>query len=299
MKIVLGVVAVPLVALAGAFGYGMYLEASAPEELPPVATAAPEEVVPAATEAPAAEEPTAAAEVAEVAEVETHEAPELVAGEAPLETEPVAVEESGLVVPAELDAAGAQGWILENHLIGLEDGALVEDRSLFQSLSAVDAVRLHAALLAGGSAFEAMRLHFFALCGELPEAERRTFARDTGAVFSGTENEGAGSHLGDFTRLLFLQTSESESVYARAVRDFAAVLEEDEMVHALEDLGAIKIEDSSASWTIRVAEKMGDFDPETLGAIRGVIRDELFGDRRYLRMYLADLAEEKRLAASE
>jgi hypothetical protein len=220
---------------------------------------------------------------------------EIEAGETPADavTAPAPAAGSALEVPAELDAESAQSWIFEQGLVGLEAGELVEDRAAFAALSAKDAARLHEALRSGGKSHEPLRLHFFALCGELPVEARREFASLTGAVFRGPGHKLAKSYMGDFSRLLFLQTDDPDSPYARAVRDFAEVLEDKEMIGALTDLGVVDQADDWDGWFMYVEKKMADFDPETLLAIRDTIKNEWFGDRSHLREYIGDLAEAK------
>jgi hypothetical protein len=130
--------------------------------------------------------------------------------------------------------------------------------------------------------------------GELAEKKRREFAERAGAVDRPSDVSKLNSYTGDFPRILHLQTQDSESIYARAVRNYSSVLESKAILRALEYIGAIVVDPSREQFDIRVEQKMEQFDPETLMAIRSGVKKALYGDRNYLRDQLEDLAESKR-----
>ncbi|MEZ5977572.1 MAG: hypothetical protein R3F34_05070 [Planctomycetota bacterium] len=262
--VILGVVAaIPVVVLGGAFVYGMVLGATGryvPEE---------------ANEEPRAESDRAGATTGS----EQESTPS----------------DRALVPPAELDAAGARDWLLATHVVSVVEGVVVGDRAGFASMAADDAIRVHAALRSGESEFEALRVVVFALFGELPVEARRRFADAVGAVHPPKGSSGERGYFGDFTRLLFHVHGDPDSLHARGVRAFAAVLEDREMVDALKDIGALYEEPPEGTWRIRVEEKLADFDADTIMAIHDAIGTYLgLGDRKYVRAQLRELAESKR-----
>lgn len=256
----------PVLGLVGAFIYGMVLEATHPTGPSPAPAA------PAAPAAPDASEPATVSQES--------------VGSTTRTLEPL---------PEDLDAHAAQEWIFANGLIGLEGGELVADEASYRALSAELAARVHHALRKGGQEVQSLRLHFFALCHLLPLEEREAFAEEVGAVFRPDHGASTRGYIGDFTKLFWLQTDDADSLYARAVRGYAPVLESDAVIQAMVDFGAIKRERDFSDWFIRIEEHMQEFDADTLLALREAV-DPRFGvgDLAYVREDLAELAESKR-----
>lgn len=275
LKIVLALLAVPVLVLGAGFVHGIYLAATGqyePREEPP------EDV---------AHDPAGAERARDVAPDE------------PATVDDPAVAVGTRRVPASaVDAVTAQEWLAGEGLVRVEDGAVRIDRAKFAALVVDDAVRLHAALRKQGREANATRLLLFAGCAELPLEPRREFARRAGAVHE--EGGDRRGYIGDFTNLFFFQDGDADSIYARAARRYAEVLESDDVTDALIDLGAIIVEPTDGRWHIRVQSKLDHVDADTLMALHDAIG--LFfglGDRKYLRAQLAEMADEKRAAGSE
>ena len=176
-------------------------------------------------------------------------------------------------------------WRVEDEVVG--------DPASFASLTVEHALRLYEPLAKASGDLETLRILLFAWLSYLPAEERAEFAEAVGAVHS-TSFLGERGYRGDFVRLFYMQADDGDSIYAIAVRRYAAVLESDDVVDALIDFGAVLAEPDVDIWRIRVQDRMQSFDARTLLALRE--RIDLFfglGDRKYLRAELAELAASK------
>ena len=187
--------------------------------------------------------------------------------------------ENAVVLP--LDARGAAEWIQAQGLIRLSEGELVHEASAVADLGADKALELYRALRSGGDDYQPLRMLFFALCGHLPEAQRRVFAEAAGAVDRPSDVSSLEAYRGDFCGLFYHQEGSSNSPYAQGVRGLAEVLESDSLIKALMHFGAIEESSSDGQWILRVERKMKGFDGDTLMAIHDRIDTQLgFGDRK-------------------
>lgn len=198
-------------------------------------------------------------------------------------------------LPDTLDDDVALDWVVANGLIWTEAGELKHDDEAFAALSVDTASKLHHAMRAGGKEAQPMRLRFFALCGSLEVEKRAAFAEEVGAFYRPSHGATARGYIGDFAKLFWLQTRDSESVYARGVRAYAEVVTTKGLSQALIDFGAIDERVEYDSWITHVDRTMQEFDPDTLMALSDAVKLGFFdGDTKYLKRYLAELAEEKR-----
>ncbi len=272
LKVLTALIGIPIVCLGGAFVYGMYLGATGQYEPREVKTEEPAPVV--SGEQPALQEPPVAAEAPATDSVQP---PSGTAG-----------------LPDPLDAASVTTWLNSTRFFYVEGEDVKTDETRLAALSVEQAFQLYDALRAGGKQHQTMRLFFFAAMGELGLAQRAEFAKRVGAVFRQSDQSRLNAYTGDFSNLLFLQTNDSESVYARAVRNYAMVLESKEIVAALIHIGAVQEDLARDQWTIRIEHKMQDFDAQTLMSIHERIEPAFFGNRKYLRDQLEDFAKSKR-----
>lgn len=279
LKIVLALLAVPVLVLGAGFVHGIYLAATGQYE---------------PREQPAEDDGSGGAADTDSAADTTNVA----AKDSGTDGSDAVVAAGTRRIPASVvDTGTTQEWMTSEGFVRVEDGVVRFDRAKFAELDVDDAVRLHAALRKQGREANATRLLLFAGCGELPVDARREFARRAGAVHE--ERGDRRGYIGDFTHLFHYQDGDAESVYARATRRYAEVLESDDVTDALIDFGAIIVEPTSGQWHIRVQSKLDHLDPDTLMALRDAIG--LFfglGDRKYVREQLAEMADEKRAAAS-
>lgn len=260
VKVVLGIAAVPVIAIAGAVGWGVYMG-----------------VTRQSIEGPEQEVESVPQEASQARAVATKTASKFT----PL--------------PDELDAAGAEDWILENNLFWFEGESLIEDSELCAALDPGAAARVHHALRTGGKSSQPMRLHFFAICGNMPAAGRASFAKEVGAIYAPKRGASSRGYNGEFTKLFLLQTDEASSPYARAVRAYCEVLSSDEIIQALADFGVIDLMEENENWLTHVDERMQEFDAATLTAIGDAVEEDMgLTDRVYLKRYIAELAEQKR-----
>jgi len=267
-KLVLALIALPVLFFGGVFLYGVYLGLTGqyvPVEEP---TGQP------ALLAPLVEEP----------------APPGAAGST--------VQPGGRTIaplPSPLDAEAAKDWLAGQGLLDVVDGEIVGDPGGFASIPLDDAIALHGALRKGQREYEGLRLLTFAWLSHLPPETRLAFADEVGIAFRPDDKLWGRSYIGELTGLYFSQTGDPDTIYAQAVRRYCEVIESDAVIQSLRDFNVIQEDPSIGQWHLRVDQKMQDFDPDTLLAIRDAI-DTFFGlgDRKYLRAQLADLAETKR-----
>ncbi|MDF1799302.1 MAG: hypothetical protein P1V81_09020 [Planctomycetota bacterium] len=198
-------------------------------------------------------------------------------------------------LPSPLDAEAAKDWIEDQGLLRVVDGELVGDAEGFASIPLDDAVALHQALRRGQDKYQGLRLLTFAWLSHLPPEPRLAFANEVGIAFRPDGERFGRAYIGELCGMYFSQTNDPDSIFAQAVRRYCEVIDSDAVIQSLRDFNVIQADPSVDQWYLRVDQKMQDFDPDTLLAIRDAI--DLFfglGDRKYLRAQLADLAETKR-----
>lgn len=226
----------------------------------------------------------------------TNHSPAPPANQAPAEPKPVSPRVS---VPSDLTTDGVQSFLVSSGLLRVTRDTPDGEAQIkgyvegFASLTVDDAVRLHDLLEAGGDEWQNLRIQVFAWLSYLPTEARASFCERVGAVYATSVFAGR-AYRGDFTRLFYYQVDDPDSIFAIAVRRYAAVLESDAILDALKAFGTIYEEPEESIWRLYVEEKMQSFDAQTLLALRE--RIDLFyglGDRKYLRAELADLAAAK------
>lgn len=271
LKVVLAVlIAPPVLVLGAGFVHGIYLAATG--------------------QAPAREEPS---------EPEAPEVPDDPDARARVESAGAA--DPGALgtlqraaLPADLTARGAIEWLAAEGLLSMVEGELTIDGEGFARLDVDTAVALHAAARAGGKEHDALRMLLFAWCSEMPKAERRAFAKAAGAWRKPAGVPTGRGYRGEFGVLFFMAAAGDGPVYERAIQRYAAIATSEEVLQGLREFGAYYEEPDSGQWRLRIEERLGGFQPETLMALHD--RIGLFGglgDRKYLREDLRELAEGK------
>ncbi len=234
VKIVLGLVAVPVVVLVGAFGYGMFLGATGGLPGPDQPN---EPASPAQGEGPG---------------------PQPALSKAPSTSQ--APRANLPALPSPLDADSAQKWLLTCGLISLEGDNLVHSPQALAALDEPTASAVHHALRTGGKKSLTLRIYFFALCGELEPELRKAFAKEVGAIYRPSRGASSRGYIGDFTKLFWSQTEDANSHYARTVRAYCEVLTTKEIIQALTDFGVIDQRVDHDTWLTHVDREMQSFD---------------------------------------
>lgn len=204
--------------------------------------------------------------------------------------------------PASLPPGATAQWLLDTRLLRVEAGAIVGDAARFAGFNAADAARLFENLRAHAKSAPAperenarkLEVTVFAWLSHLPPDPRRAFCDAVGAVHPPSSTTDRGYH-GPFTQLFYHQASGPDSIFALAVQRYAAVLSDREVVDALKDFRVIdEALGDDSRWFLHVDERMQDFAPATLLALRDAISGYTgLGDRKYLRAQLQELAEDK------
>lgn len=200
-----------------------------------------------------------------------------------------------LDLPEPLEGATVVQWLLDNGYLGLAGEQVRYNEKKFTRLRTEDAVALHDGLRKGEvGKYDGVRLLFFALCAHLPTARRDAFAEQAGAVFPRSFNGSVRRYRGDYVGLFYGYGD--DPIYGYALRQYAAVLTDREMVQALTMFGALH-DDGEHGWRIRVQDRLAAFDAPTLQALHDAIDDRFLGDRKYLRRALREMIAQKTVGA--
>ena len=206
---------------------------------------------------------------------------------------PVPAEEptASPVPEAWLDAETAHLDLQRRGWVRVEDGEPVVDADAFSRVPVEHALALYETYRAAGDDFGGLRMFVFAAYASLPPAPRREFVERTGAVTPRTFFVERGWR-GDYTRLVYYH--DDGELYVDALEAYARVLEDEEMIRTLRAVDALLVDDDAdGEWRIRVRHKLGHFEPRVLRAMHDAVDDAFFGQRRYLRAELLELAEER------
>lgn len=209
-----------------------------------------------------------------------------------------------LSLPDPLTAKTAIEWLSNEGLLSLENGGIHMDRAEFSRLNSEQFLALYQLFDQATQAedrkystpeteqlksrYYGLRVLIFASGAVLPEGERRKFASKSGAVYPPS----AFSHRirrGDYLVLFGWHKGGSKAIAENAIRDYAKVLTDKEMIYVLSQIGAITIPDYSANrnasshWKIHPGEALSGLKPETQQAIHDAVKDTFRGDRRKLK----------------
>lgn len=232
--------------------------------------------------------------------------------EAPANTLPA------LSLPETLTAIDAPTWMTKEGLLYLKDGRVGVERSQFARLSGEDILALYKIFDKAYQAedrkpstpetesrknsYRGLRIMTFAGGAALPPDARRDFADKSGAVFPPS----ALSHRirrGDYLALFAWKNGVNTDIADAAIRGYAEVLSDKEMIYVLNKIGAITVPDSSnhrtrRNWRIHPGEALSGLRPETQQAIHDAIDDTFMGDRPKLRQKIRNIINANHTANS-
>ncbi|MGJ8562430.1 MAG: hypothetical protein ACSHXY_02650 [Alphaproteobacteria bacterium] len=224
-------------------------------------------------------------------------------GDIPVDDRPI-VAKKALSLPDPLTAKTAIEWLSNEGLLSLENGGIHMDRAEFSRLNSEQFLALYQLFDQATQAedrkystleteqlksrYYGVRLLIFASGSVLPEDQRRKFASKSGAVYPPS----AFSHRirrGDYLALFDWHKGGSKAIAENAIRDYAKILTDKEMIYVLSQIGAITTPDysvnrnASSRWSIHPGEALSGLNPETQQAIHDAVKDTFMGDRRKLK----------------
>lgn len=222
-------------------------------------------------------------------------------------------------LPENITAKNALRWVAENGLITLRDGIIYVEFETFKRLSMQDALTLHRMFSkayrdedvkhstpeteALKRQHNMMRLYVFTGASVLPPKERHEFAKKAGAVFPPSAFHN-GMHFGDYPKLFTWHGYEKSGSAEVAIRNYAEVFSDKEMIGALFDIKALEVikrnpySNANERWRVTVGEKLAQLEPETLQTIHNAIKKTIGGDRVIIRRDLRKLIESHHTADS-
>ncbi len=225
--------------------------------------------------------------------------------------EPQRTAQEKWIVPAFQTPRDAVEWIAKQKLMRVEGEGIVLNWEGFRRFSVDDILRIYELFDAAPAEpptdaldieeqrkrLRAMRILIFAGAAGLDTESRRDFASRSGAVFP----KSVFSHRvrsGDYMALMNWHKTASNVVISEyAIREYAKVLTDKEMIAVLEDCGAITIPNSgdnpkaNGKWRVHAGECLAAFRPDTLWPIHDAIKDGFMGDRPKLRAQIMQLIE--------
>lgn len=224
---------------------------------------------------------------------------------------------SQIVLPEDIAAKDAMRWFVENQFVNSRSNIVYVDFEKFTRFSMEDALTLHQLFKKAEQAEDVKRstsetetlknqyymMHLFVFAGAsvFPPDERKEFAKKSGAIFP-TSAFHSLTPRGDYINLFDWHKRDKSGSAEIAIRDYAKVFGDKEMIATLTKIGAIEVSQTrnnanySSRWRISVGEKLAQLEPETLQTIHDAVKKTIGGDRVKLRHDLQQLIESRHTA---